>query len=264
MKKFQAGVVQSSFKPLDVERNISKIESIIENYKRNFPNIQLMLFPELATTGYFLHSSLVSVAEKEDGFSFQKLSSLSKKYNIFLAYGYAEQGDSGKIYNSVKLVGPNGDSLANYRKIHLTPLERDFFEAGSEVVSVETKLGRIGLMICWDLTFPELARILALEGTDLLLVPSAWEVPYNKPYYQFAMARAIDNTVFLATSNHFGLSGNLEFFGESAVYGPDGEIISRAAAYKEDVLVAEIELSRRWECQESFYTMLKERRTDIY
>lgn len=264
MKSFKLAVVQSTFEPEQVEQNLEKMEHLTESCVRKFPNIPIILFPELSTTGYFLTPSLRKVAQKKDGFSFQKLSALAEKHKIYLVYGYVEQGESGNIYNSVQLIDPNGKSLANYRKIHLTPLERDYFQAGDKAVVVDTSLGRVGLMICWDLAFPELARLLAVEGADLLLAPTAWEDPFNKPFLNFGMARAIDNTVFLASSNHIGSSGSLEFFGQSSIYGPDGEVLARAEAYKDEIITADILIDNRQKLKDEFFSMLEERRLDIY
>jgi 5-aminopentanamidase len=264
MKSFKLAVVQSTFEPEKVDPNIEKMEKLTESCVQEYPNIPMILFPELSSTGYFLSSSLRKVAQTNDGYSFQKLSALAKKHKIHIVYGYVEQGDPGNIYNSVQLIDPNGKSLANYRKIHLTPLEKDYFQAGDKSVVVDTSLGRIGLMICWDLAFPELARLLAVEGAELLLAPSAWEDPFNKPYLNFGMARAIDNTVFLASSNHIGSSSSLEFFGQSSIYGPDGEVLSRAEAYKDEIITADILKDSRQKLKDEFFSMLEERRLDIY
>jgi predicted amidohydrolase len=264
MKAYQLAVAQSKFELGQIEANLLTMEQIVHNCMKKFPNINLILFPELCTTGYFLSKSLINVAQLREGASFQRLSKIAAEYKIHLAYGYVEKGENESLYNSLQFVDPNGQSLANYRKIHLTPSEREFFDAGREVVTVETEIGKIGLMICWDLAFPELARLLALEGADILLAPSAWEDPYQLPYVNFGMARAIDNTAFLATSNHVGSSQQLHFFGKSSVYGPDGEVISRAESDENAVIVADIELAYRHKLKKDFFTMLEERRTDLY
>lgn len=89
-----------------------------------------------------------------------------------------------------------------------------------------------------------MARELANRGADILLAPSAWESPYDKPYHHFGVARAIDNTLFLVTVNHIGKSGELSFFGESSIYGPDGECIT-VANDSEKIIFAALDQNRR-------------------
>lgn len=263
-KEFNLAVVQCEFKPKEVNYNLLKIEQIVQNCKFKYPNIRLIVFPELATTGYILDKTTSLLSQSSEGSDFQRLSIIAKETNIYIVYGYVERDEEGKIYNSIQLIGPDGVSIANYRKIHLTPMEHGIFEAGREIVAIETDIGKIGLMICWDLAFPELARILALQGVDLLVVPSAWEDPYSDAYEKFSIARAIDNTVFLATSNHIGTSGPLHFFGKSSIYGPDGKLLISGEAYKEEVHVTKIDITNRTTLKNEFFSMLEERRTDLY
>ena len=222
------------------------------------PEIRLIIFPELSITGYFLSPNLIKLSDKCDGLLFEKMGLLARKYDVWIVYGYVER-DGGTIYNSIQLVDPTGKSAANYRKIHLTPLERGIFSPGNEIVAAKSEIGNIGLMICWDLAFPELARALAIKGANLLVAPSAWERPYERSYQQFAAARAIDNTVYLATSNHISKSGRLSFFGHSSIFAPDGSTIVKAGS-EETLLTASLNENWRKELQESFFTMLNERR----
>ncbi len=258
-------VVQAKFSNGAVLDNLKLMSEIIRVSKQQTPDLQLILFPELAVTGYNPAREVRTLAEKQNGPASQFMASIAKEHGLHLAYGYVEAGEGGHVYNSVILLGPDGQILANYRKIHLTSLERGVFDPGHEFVSVDTQLGRIGLMICWDLAFPETARVLAVRGSDILLAPSAWEKPYDAPYRRFAMARAMDNAVFLATCNHIGVSGELEFFGYSAIYGPDGETL---ASLGEDAAPgvghARLDPAERRGLQTTFFSMMQERRKDLY
>lgn len=154
--------------------------------------------------------------------------------------------------------------LATYQKMHLTPLEKHLFTPGKRLATVETDLGRFGLLVCWDMAFPELSRLLAMQGADVLLAPSAWEVPHEWSYRQMAAARALDNVVFVATCNHTGRAGKLNFFGRSAIYRPDGRLLNEAKQEDSRIVVAEIDLDVRQQLQDAFYSMWRDRRGDLY
>jgi predicted amidohydrolase len=224
---------------------LEKIKEIVETCKERSPNVKLMLFPELAATGFFLSSAIRQYAETQNGRIARYMSEVARENKMYIAYGYVESGSKGEIFNSLRFIDDHGELISNYRKIHITELERGVFTPGSEVVSIKTKLGHIGFMICWDLAFPELARMLAIRGADLILNPSAWEKPYDSPFLRFAMARAIDNTVYVAASNHVGKSDDLVFFGRSGLYGPDGAAVVLAAEDDEKVIVGEVDLVYR-------------------
>lgn len=255
--------VQGSFQNGAAKTNLSKMETIVETVLKKHPSTKVITFPELCTTGYFLSESIKDLAEKRDGPIFQTMKKMAVVNLVSIVYGYVEIDGKGNLYNSIQYIDANGKNNANYRKIHLTPLERGVFTAGSEPVTVETGFGTVGLMICWDLAFPELARMLTLKGADILLVPSAWEEPYDAPFLQFSGARAIDNSVYLVTSNHIGKSEDLTFFGKSSIFAPNGQVIATAEK-QYDMITATIDYDWRNEITQSFFSMLEERRTDIY
>ncbi|WP_226654931.1 carbon-nitrogen hydrolase family protein [Pseudalkalibacillus hwajinpoensis] len=261
--KHYISAVQGSFQNGAVKTNLSKMETIIETVLKKHPDTKIITFPELCTTGYFLSEGIKDLAEKRDGPIFQTMKKMAISHLVSIVYGYVEIDGMGNIYNSIQYIDANGKNNANYRKIHLTPLERGVFKAGSEPVTVETDVGTIGLMICWDLAFPELARKLTLMGTDILLVPSAWEEPYDAPFLQFSGARAIDNSVYLVAANHTGKSEDLTFFGKSSIFAPDGQVMA-SAEKQYDMITATIDYDWRNEIKQSFFSMLEERRTDIY
>lgn len=263
-KKVQIGLVQAQFINGDVKKNLEHMKKIVETSKDISPDVKLMLFPELAATGYFLSSAFREYAEGQNGMIAQYMSEIARENDVYIGYGYIELGNDGEVYNSLGFIDRHGERIANYRKIHITDLERGFFTPGNEIVSVKTEWGHIGLMICWDLAFSELARALALRGVDLIISPSAWEKPYGDSFMRFAMARAIDNTLYVAVCNHVGQSDNLILCGKSGMYGPDGTSIALAGEDDEKVIVAEIDFEYRRKVQSSFFTMLKERRKDLY
>jgi 5-aminopentanamidase len=258
------GIVQSQYTNGNKQKNLEKMVEQVKSCKNKYQNVEIIVFPELCSTGYFLTRELQDVADHKDGEHFQILSEVAKKEEITIAYGYVEKGDTNIIYNSLMVINSKGEKIANYRKIHLTPLEKEFFTAGSEIVVVESKIGSIGLMTCWDLAFPDLTKALAQKGAEVILAPSAWESPYDEPYELFARARAIDYTVYLATCNHIGLSNDLDFFGKSAIYGPDGKVIIKSKEKEEAILFASLDLTQRKKLQKSFFTMQADFREDLF
>ncbi|NNU83562.1 carbon-nitrogen hydrolase family protein [Geobacillus sp. BMUD] len=264
-RSFDIALAQMTPADGDIDANLAKMKAIINECKRQFPNVRLLLFPELCTTGYVLSEVLKELAETPDGSTFQYMSRMAQQFQLYIAYGYVEKDDIENIYNSLMLIHPNGQCIGNYRKIHLTPFEKAWFSSGAKPVLVDTDLGRIGLMICWDLAFPELARYLGVHGAEILLAPCAWESPFHVPFQKFAMARAIDNTVYVAVCNQIGRSSSFYFFGLSSIYGPDGNKIATAnMAGREEMIHATIDPNEHQALKKNFYTMMDERRIDLY
>jgi predicted amidohydrolase len=122
------------------------------------------------------------------------------------------------------LVGPDGELLDVYNKIHLRGEERMAFREGYKLPVIPTEIGNIGLMIGYDLAFPEVARSLALDGADLLCVLANWEASNIDEWKTYVRARAYENSVFIAGANRIGEDVTLNFGGESMVVGPRGQI----------------------------------------
>ncbi|MCF7934449.1 MAG: carbon-nitrogen hydrolase family protein [Spirochaetia bacterium] len=264
-KSFELLTVQSHLPVGKVQENLARIDELVSSIDRkSISGTPLVLLPELAPSGYDPVYAATRCAEEQDGPSFHRLSRLAAAQRLYLACGYAEQGSGGRIYNSLMLIGPDGGRVANYRKLHLTKGEMELFTPGDEVVVAETELGRLGLMICWDLAFPELSRMLTMRGAQLLLAPIAWDTPHAETCRRFARSRALDNTVFLATCNHIGVSSGVSYFGESSIYGPNGDLLSDAGADRETVLRHRVELDQITSMREGYFTMLEDRRTDLY
>jgi predicted amidohydrolase len=146
------------------------------------------------------------------------------------------------VYNSVQLVGADGEPLANYRKSHLFgDFERAYFTPGDDpVVQAELHGIRIGLMICYDVEFPENVRAHALSGTDLLVVPTAQMHPYELVAETVVPVRAFESQLYVAYVNRCGTEGEFEFVGLSCLAGPDGVVRARAGG-SEELLVAEVD-----------------------
>ena len=226
------------------------------------PAADLLLLPELFISGYS-SSSITSTALqcKELTESYRRLA--KTKQTAILAGSLAYQ-EEGKIYNRAQFIDSRGEIAAHYDKIHLFRLldEDKYFAAGSSPVYLDYLGWRIGIITCYDLRFPELTRLLALAGCNLLLIPAAW--PHNRisVFQQLAIARAIENQLWVVGVNRASQPDKITYGGNSLIIAPDGEIIKQAGIYPETIS-AEIDLQRVIEYRKNI-PCYDDRRTDVY
>jgi predicted amidohydrolase len=231
------------FKPIlfDKIANLEKIQNFIETIPTN-----LIVFPELATTGYFFlnKSEVENLAEPRYGETHQLLQELSTRLNKIIVCGFAEKEDD-KYYNSSLIVFPNKTLTSVYRKTHLFYKEKFVFTPGNtgffNIYDSELNLN-LGTMICYDWRFPESARTLALNGADLIVMPSCL---VTKIWHRSMPSRALDNHLFFLVANRVGVedrgTDSVEFNGTSVVYDCDGNILALADPYSEEVISADID-----------------------
>jgi predicted amidohydrolase len=245
------------------EENLKKAEGYIEKTEAD-----LLVLPELFSTGYVFadKTELKSLAEKvPDGKTTDLLSRLCQKRRISLVYGIAEE-DDGRIYNSAVLLTPEG-VRGMYRKLHLFDQEKSLFTPGDKEPEVfECGKFRLGMMICFDWLFPEVARILALKGADIICHPSNLVLPYA----QTAMlTRSLENRVYTITCNRVGSENRtrekLSFTGRSQITDPGGKVLLRASQDKEEIGLAEINplLAREKKITENNF-IFEDRRPEMY
>jgi 5-aminopentanamidase len=200
---------------------------------------RLLVTSELFLTGYALGDRVAARAEPADGPAAGQVDAIAARHGIAVAYGWPERGGTpGTVFNSVRLVGPDGTGLAVYRKAHLFgDYERAVFTPGDRPLVQATVDGvRIGLLICYDVEFPEAVRVHALAGTELLTVPTALMRPYEFVPQVLLPARAYENGLYVAYANRCGPEGEFDFTGLSCLAGPDGVVRARAGAGPELVV----------------------------
>jgi agmatine deiminase len=241
---------------------------------------QIVCLQELYRTRYFPQQENVDaapLAETIPGPSTQAFSVLAKKYRIVIIAPLFEKDANGKFYNTAAVIGSDGEILGTYRKVHIPYdpyfYEKNYFAPGEEAYSVyDTAFGKIGVLICYDQWFPEPARINALAGAEIIFYPTA--IGYVKGYASedgdwhdawrtVQRAHAIANGVHVAAVNRVGEEGELEFWGGSFVCDSFGKIIAEASATKEEILFAEVDLSKNKRIQEG-WGFLRNRRPDTY
>ena len=225
----------------------------------------LLLTPEMFLTGYAIGPAAIGqLAEPCDGPSLQIVGKIARQAGVGVVIGYPERGADGRIFNAAAYVAPTGKVVANYRKSHLFgALDRDAFSAGDgEPVLFDAGPMKAGLLICYDIEFPEAARHLALRGADLLVVPTALMQPYGFIPKALVATRAYENQVFLAYANRCGQEADLTYCGESTIIGPDGLELARADAGPALITATlDRDLLAR---SRSLNTYLADRRPDLY
>lgn len=202
-----------------------------------------------------------------NGESMQVMGALAKKHHVHIIYGLPERDPvlTDVLYNAAVLINSDGIAVGTYRKVHPFADEKRWCRAGCEVPVFDTEIGKIGIMICWDTGFPEIARCCALKGADLLVVSTNWEDPYADDWDLITKARAFDNTLHLVAANRIGDDGKtLSFFGHSKIMGPTGREIAALDERKEGYISAELDLSLTQKERARYYTFFKDRRPEVY
>jgi 5-aminopentanamidase len=222
----------------------------------------LLILPEMFLSGYNIgpenaHKHAVTA----EGLA--PAQKIAASHNIALAFGYPELVGAD-VANSAVLIGPDGKILLNYRKSHLFgDLDRAMFKNVGTEFPVATLGGfKIGMLICYDIEFPEPARRLALAGADILLIPTAQMQPYEQVARHVLPARAYENQVYTAYANHSGDDDGLSYVGLSSICGPDGQVLAMAGR-SEEMLFADVSLEHQREVRKAdpFFT---DRRPSLY
>jgi len=273
--KFNIAVVQMDCVVGETEPNLNKI--------RHFASLSadlganLVIFPECATTGYFIGASMERLADSPDGPTSRALGDIARQSRIHLACGlYTRENDS--YCNSQQLFAPDGTCLASYRKAHLFAAERNHYRAGDTPIVVDTAIGKLGMTICYDLIFPEYVRRLIELGADIIINSTNWiNDPYQRDVWGWgpervqglASTRALENVAFLAMACRTGrevAAPGIEFdsFGPSCVVSPSGKILARVQD-GEGMAVARINIAandlEKWR---GIATYRKDRRPELY
>lgn len=258
--RWNIGVVQMDCALGDTASNVEKIGRFAA--LASSLGVDLAIFPECCTTGYFLSNRLNELAEPPDGPTSKKLAAIARENRLYTAVGAFTRRDNG-VYNSQLLYGPDGTHIATYDKAHLFAGERDICQAGERPVVVDTPLGRIGMTVCYDLIFPDYVRHIVDLGADLVINSTNWITDgyqrgtwgWSGPTTQaLASTRALENLTFLAMANRVGRESatpELEFesFGYSCVTGPSGKVLA-SIPEGEGIAVARIDVAgedlQRW------------------
>ncbi len=247
MKEFVAACVQIAITPNDVEANIAKGLSWLEKAVHEY-EAELVIFPETVTTGYETGldaGQLWDLVDEAPGRITQAIQAKAKELGVYVVWpSYRRAGERGMVYNSAILIGSDGEIAGIYDKTHPAPWERQdgggWVLVGDHADVFKTPLGDIGMIICYDGDFPELSRLLAVKGAEIIIRVSALQRSYDIWYITNA-ARAYDNHVYLLASNLIGPDAGGNYgFGHSMILNPIAWRLAQARG-TEEIIAARLD-----------------------
>lgn len=243
----------------DNEANMARIETLLTGCS----DADLLVLPELANTGYRFGSrqEALALSQADDGEFVQFLIAQCVRHDCHMVAGFNEcEGDL--LYNSSMLVGPEG-VVGKFRKLHLFMDEKDIFEPGDLGLSVfDIGICKVGMLVCFDWVFPEVWRILALKGADIICHPSNLVLPYAQ---QAVPVHAMVSRIFAITCNRTGTEKDLTFTGQSIIANPKGEVLSRANTDEDFVSIVDVDImAARDKSITARNDVFTDRRPDVY
>ena len=253
------------------DENIKNAAFMIEESKSN--NVDFIVLPEMFNCPYSNDKFIEYAEEEKDSITLNKISSLAEKNNVYILAGSIPERENGKLYNTSYLFNRQGDIIAKHRKMHLFDIdvkgkitfkESDVLTAGDNVTTADTEFGKIGIGICYDVRFPELARLMVENGALILFYPGAFNMTTGPAHWELLFrSRALDNQVYcVGVAPALNENASYHSFGHSIVANPWGEIIAEADE-KENLIISEIDLSEIKRIREEL-PLLKNKREDLY
>lgn len=245
-KQWNIAMLQMDVKIGEPEKNFKRLVEMLEEAV-NVPESQkpdVILAPEMWNTGYALEQ-IHELADTEGERTQQLISSFCRKHRIHVISGsIAYKTADHKVTNTILSFNRDGELTGQYSKLHLFRLmdEEKYLTAGSQLGQLQLDDVQAGMMICYDIRFPELSRKLALDGAKILFVPAEWPHPRLAHWRTLLQARAIENQMFIVACNRTGTSGSTSFFGHSMIVDPWGEILCEGQE-EEGVLRASVDLA---------------------
>ena len=252
----------------DKKENLRKMREMTEQAASK--GAALIAFPETAD---YIGPSMAGHAEPLTGETVQFLRDLAAENHITVLCGsiLEQSGEGGRVYNTSLLISEQGEICASYRKLHMFDIETetvkvkesDWCKPGDEVILCGGQLGNLGMTICYDLRFPELYRILAAAGAEVIFVPANFTYDTGKAHWETLLrARAIENTCFIVAPDQCGTKPKYRAYGHSMVIGPWGDVLARGGT-EEELIFCEIDLEQIRKVREKMPS-LAGRRTDVY
>lgn len=257
------------------EENLKKAISMIKTASKM--DADLIILPEMFNCPYENEKFMEYSEDTENSYTLNLISKIASEEKKYILAGSIPEKEttstSEKIYNTSFMFNPKGKIIAKHRKMHLFDIdvkgkiyfkESDTLNAGNQITIAETSFGKIGIGICYDIRFPELARLMTLEGADILCYPGAFNLTTGPAHWEMLFkARACDNQVFtIGVAPALDKNANYNSYGHSLIVNPWGEIIS-SASFEEKLIIAEIDLNEIKKVREEL-PLLKNRRKDIY
>ena len=258
MNPIHAATIQFNVQQGDVDANLAYVRAALHRVSAQGANLAVL--PEMWSSG-FAYRNLNELATRTQGIV-EELLELSRKLKLVIV-GSMPEPNGDKVFNTVHVID-NGTLAGVYRKIHLFSLlgEDRSFSGGDSWLLADTSLGKVGVIICYDLRFPELSRRLAVEGAQVICVPAEWPKPRQEHWRTLLRARAIENQLFVVSCNTCGMVGKLDFFGMSMIIGPKGELLAEAGENEGEVIAdLDMQVMKEWRAQ---IPCFNDRKPEIY
>ena len=257
-RTIKAASVQFTIRLGDIDANVEYVRGAVARLAAQ--GCTLAVLPEMWSCG-FAYRELNSLARRTPEVV-EEMGRLSAEYGMVLV-GSLPEPDGDKVCNTAYVLD-HGRLAGKYRKIHLFSLmnEDRSFTGGDAWLVTDTSAGRLGVIICYDLRFPELTRRLAVEGAEILVVPGEWPKPREEHWRALLRARAIENQCFVVSANCCGVVGKLDFFGSSLIVGPKGELLAEGG-YEQGEPLAELDFTamQNWRDQ---IPCFRDRKPELY
>jgi len=263
------GIVQMRTGPVK-KNNLERAGELVQMAARK--GAQVVVLPEMFACPYDLRSFLSEAESLPDGTTVRALSAFSRQNGIWLVGGSFPETSAERIYNTSPVFSPQGKLVAFHRKVHLFDVafrelrvrESAVFTAGEHCTLVDTPWGKIGVMVCYDIRFPEFSRLYAVRGARLVFVPAAFnEVTGPLHWEMLFRCRALDNQVFMIASSPAPCPGaNYQAWGQSMIADPMGKVLGMLDR-EEGILVRELDVTGT-EHARAVLPLLLHRRKDIY
>lgn len=269
MNNLKIGLIQMKVHN-DKKENLLRAANLIK--KISSEKSDIVILPEMFSCPY-ITSNFPIYAEEEGGYSYNFLSNIAKENNIYLVSGSIPEIDNNKIYNTSYVFNRYGEKIGKHRKVHLFDIdikgkqtfkESDTLNAGDEVTVFDTEFGKIGLCICYDFRFPELARLMVNKGAKAIIVPASFNMTTGPAHWHVMFrSRAIDNQVYtIGCSPARDYNSSYISYGHSLIVSPFGEILYELDD-KEDMMTYTIDLDYVDKVREEL-PLLYHRRNDLY
>lgn len=259
MTQIDAACLQWAVSPGRPEVNVSRVETALPRLVE--AGTQLIVLPEMWSCG-FDYERLNDMALETPGI-LSLLGQWCRRHEVVIV-GSLPELDGGRIYNTNYVVDADGAVRGAYRKTHLFTLhgEHHHFAAGQDVLVCETRAGRLGVITCYDLRFPELSRMLALQGAEILCVSAQWPLPRIEQWSLLLRCRAVENQMFVLGCNGCGREGDRQYGGASAILSPLGVPLATGNGHECQV-IARLDF-REMEAFREHIPCFRDRRPDLY
>lgn len=269
MSKIKVGLIQMKVKDKK-DDNLHKAAKLIDKIGKE--DVDMVVLPEMFSCPYNTKNFPI-YAEEEGDYSYKFLSEVSKRNNIYLIAGSIPEKEGSNIYNTSYVFNRQGEKIAKHRKIHLFDIdiknkqrfrESDTLSAGDKVTVFDSEFGKIGLCICYDFRFPELARLMVDKGAKAIIVPASFNMTTGPAHWDIMFrSRAIDNQVYtIGCSPARDYDYSYISYGHSLIVSPYGDILCELDE-KENFITYDIDLDYVDEIREQL-PLLKHRRSDLY